>query len=365
LRRLNVVVLNDHRPQQIDWLWFPLIPFSAIAIVEGEPGVNKSTLLCAIAAAVTRGGEINGRVVGCGPAGVLVIEAEDGLDRLHRRMQAAGADLNRITLIDQSSGDMPRLPEDIETLAREIQQRAIRLVIIDPIAAFAGSLASETSARRIMSGLSLLAARTRAAVVLVRHLNKSGGTNPLHRGAGSIALAAAARVVLLVAEDPADPTRRVLAVIKSNVASEVPSVSFWPVQGDAGLSVQFLGRSDFSAAQLLGDGGVRAHPELDEAIEFLLATLSDGRVRANEVIQLANHSGIAQRTLRRAKFVLGVRSQHEGFGAGSQFHWALPDSETVNRLRARNANPAADHCDDQPRCGGRQLLRLDLDVDPN
>ena len=45
---------------------------------------------------------------------------------------------------------------------------------------------------------------TGACVVVIRHLNKTGGANPLYRGGGSIGIIGAARAAMIVAPDPED-----------------------------------------------------------------------------------------------------------------------------------------------------------------
>jgi putative DNA primase/helicase len=86
-----------------------------------------------------------------------------------------------------------------------------------------------------------MAERTGTAVLLVRHFNKSNGTSPLYRGAGSIGLIGAVRSGLLVAVDPSDPDRRVLAQSKTNLSSTPDSLSFRPVPRGESAAVEWLG----------------------------------------------------------------------------------------------------------------------------
>ena len=72
--------------------------------------------------------------------------------------------------------------------------------------------------RRALAPLAKLAEDTGAAVLIVRHLNKSSGGNPLYRG-GSIGIIGAARSALLVASHPEDESRRVLATLKATSPS--------------------------------------------------------------------------------------------------------------------------------------------------
>ena len=79
--------------------------------------------------------------------------------------------------------------------------------------------------RRALHPVAKLAEDTGAAVVLVRHLTKAAGPARLP-GGGSIGIVGAARSGLLVAKDPTDANRRVLASTKCNLAAEPESCSF-------------------------------------------------------------------------------------------------------------------------------------------
>ncbi len=60
---------------------------------------------------------------------------------------------------------------------------------------------------------------------------------------------------------------------------------------------------------------------LSGAKEFLLAELTDGPMTAKQVEKSAGDAGIRERTLRRAKSMLGIRSTKEADGSWT---WSLP-----------------------------------------
>ena len=191
----------------------------------------------------------------------------------------------------------------------------------------------------VLQPLMALAEQASAAIVLVRHLTKSGGGNPLYRGAGSMGLIGAARAGLLVALDPGDPNHRVLAQSKRNLTAPVESLSFRPVDKGGGITIEWLGPCDYSAAQLLEAAHAQSRPELEEAIFVLYSILADGPVPADHVKQLATRAGVAPRTLRRAKEVLQVVSRRKGYGTGGRFFWGLPpDQRIAARLRKQDVD---------------------------
>jgi RecA-family ATPase len=129
------------------------------------------------------------------------------------------------------------MPEDLDVIRRGIERVDAKLVIVDPLMAFlSGDVDShrDQDVRRALALLAKLAEETGAAILVVRHLNKTGGGNPLYRGGGSIGIIGAARSALLVAKHPEDERRRVLAPLKSNLAEPAPSSMFMLTQAANG-----------------------------------------------------------------------------------------------------------------------------------
>ena len=344
MQRLRIIALSEHATGKVRWLWEGRIPRGGISLVEGDPEGNKSSLLYDVAARVSTGRPMDGDATGHPPGAVLLLQAEDTMATMRRNLEAAGADLTKILGFDKSLTEMPMLPDDMEFLAAEVERRGVKLLVVDPITAFTTvNINSDQEVRRMTKPLTLLAERADMAVVLVRHLTKSTGANPLYRGAGSIALIGASRSSLLVAVDPGIPERRVLAVAKSSLTGKPPSLSFRPVASGEALVIEFLGHSDYSAAQLLEAARSHSRRELEEAIYVLYSILGDGPLLAIEAKKLANAAGITDRTLRRAKEVLQVGSRRKGFGRGSQFRWILPKQhEIVARLREHDLDMLCD-----------------------
>jgi hypothetical protein len=127
-------------------------------------------------------------------------------------------------------------------------------VVIDPIMAFLEATVatgSDPSVRQALLPLMRLAEKHRCAVLLVRHLNKDGGVQSIYRGGGSIGIIGACRSGWLVARDPHDPSRRVLAEVKNNLAAPQSSLSFAIEAPDSGpASIAWLGPSPWTADQL-------------------------------------------------------------------------------------------------------------------
>ena len=78
---------------------------------------------------------------------------------------------------------------------------------------------SDKDVRSALKPLKQLAERTGAAILIIRHLNKTPGSNVLYRGGGSIGIIGAARSGLIVGPHPEDEEQRVLASQKHNLST--------------------------------------------------------------------------------------------------------------------------------------------------
>lgn len=338
----GLVRLSDVRPEQVRWLWPARIPLGKLTIIDGDPGLGKSTVTLDIAARVSKGQPMPDGTRGdlSGPAGVILLSAEDGLaDTIVPRLQAAGADLSRIDALpsvpDRNGGErLPNIPGDLLELESDIARVGAQLVVIDPLMAYLGPDVNsfrDQDVRRALAPLAQMAERTGVAVVIVRHLNKMAGSNPLYRGGGSIGIIGAARSGLLVARDPDDPagTGCVLASVKCNIAKLPPSLKFHVEQVAEGVGqIKWGGHSPRGAAALLAaPDSNRKATAFDRAADLLTDVLAGGPMPAERVLDLAKGRGVSEHTLERAKSRLGVRSQRVGtVGAGGHWEWKLPDA---------------------------------------
>jgi hypothetical protein len=336
------ILLSGVEPEEVEWLWPSWLALGKLALMDGDPGLGKSATTLDIAARVSAG-KVFPDGAECEPAGVVILSGEDGLrDTIRPRLDAAGADVNRIlslaTVPDENGHDrLLSIPEDVPLIEKGIERVGAQLVVVDPLMAF---LSGETNShrdqdvRRALAPLAGLAERTGACVLVVRHLNKAPGNNPLYRGGGSIGIIGAARMAFVVGKDPQDEDRRVLATTKNNLARPPRSLMFTLEEAEGGaVRVNWLGESEVSARDLLATPQAQEHADArSEAVEFLNDVLADGPVPASDIIRDAEDAGIAEKTLRRAKKLLGVVADREGEagkrGAG-RWLWKLPVANLV------------------------------------
>jgi AAA domain len=213
---------SDIKPQPIRWLWPGRIARGKVTVIAGHPGLGKSQVTASMAAIVSTGGQWPVDRSSCERGHVVIMSAEDDPgDTIRPRLEAAGADLTRVHIIDavadgyRADGTQCqrgfRLDADTARLGTMLAQIGdVRLVVIDPITAYLGETDSHKNAeiRALLMPLADLAAKHGAAVLCISHLTKAGNTDVLMRVMGSLAFVAAARAAYVVARDQDDPARR-------------------------------------------------------------------------------------------------------------------------------------------------------------
>ncbi len=332
-----VVAMDEIVSRPIRWLWHRYMPLGKLVVIDGDPGLGKSLLTLDIAARVSRGD-----VMPDGTNGVfghvVILSAEDTPeDTIRPRLEAAGADLSHVRLlrgVRATGGERsPEIGEvlDLAAIEAAVMSCEAALVIFDPLVAYLGAKINanhDQEVRRALAPLALMAQRTNATVLGIRHLNKTAGVSAIYRGGGSIAISGAARTVLLVGRDPSDPTRRVLAQVKTNLSAPAASLSFKVDAGDRDVpGIVWLGESRHHADDLVRGDLQPTKPIQSTAERFLVELLADGPIAVAVVRQRAAAQGISEPTLERAKKALRVRSRKTGMDGG--WAWSLPEDPHV------------------------------------
>jgi hypothetical protein len=328
--------VSELTPRPCSWLWPGRLALGKLAILDGDPGLGKSLLALDLCARLSTGRPMPDGSAGPGVCNSLVLNAEDGAaDTIRPRLQALGADLERVFVLDAASAlhDLLRLPSQTAQLDEALAQSNARFLVVDPIMAFldaAVATNSDQSVRRALSPLACLVDRCDCAALLLRHLNKKGGGQALYRGGGSIGLLAACRSGWLLAADPQEPQRRVLAQIKNNLAPLQSSLAF-AVQphpdGPPGLC--WLGETAMQANELLGGALPAAETECERAQAFLEEFLRSGPRTARAVWEAAVKEGLSKRTLQRGREKLEIRFQWVSVDGLPRTYWLLPGQEVA------------------------------------
>ena len=300
---VKIIRMSDVELTPVEWLWKPYLPFGKLSVLQGNPGEGKTYFAMHLAAACTNG-KLMPNMERLEPFNVIYQTAEDGLgDTVKPRLIEAGADLDRVLVIDDSDVQLTLSDERIE---KAIIENDARLVIIDPIQAYLGAdvdMNRANEVRPIFMRLGQVAQRTGCAILLIGHLNKAAGMQSLQRGLGSIDIVAAVRSVMFIGKLKHDPTMRILTHEKSSLAP--PGVSLAFSLGDEGV-FRWVGEYDITADEMLFGIEPQRETKTQQAKDLICTLLAGGKqVLSEDIDKAALERGIPGRTVRDAKRELG------------------------------------------------------------
>ncbi len=311
---LKLINMEDIKCENVEWLWYPFVPYGKITIIQGDPGEGKTTLVLQMIAKLTRGETIINEETK-EPINVIYQTAEDGLsDTIKPRLVAANADCSKVLVIDDKETPLTMLDVRLE---KAIAETGARLVVLDPIQGFLGAdvdMHRANEIRPVMKHIAEIAEKYRCAIILVGHMNKCNMGKSAYRGLGSIDFQAAARSVLIVGRIKDEPEIRVVCQIKNSLAPEAKSIAF-ELSEKNGFG--WLGECDVKAEELLC--GIAKGMKQKTAIHFLEDTLSKGKMAQTKIAELAEEKGISNKTLRNAKKSLDIKASK----IGNQWYWEL------------------------------------------
>ena len=300
---VKIIRMSDVELTPVDWLWKPYLPFGKLSVLQGNPGEGKTYFAMHLVAACTNG-KLLPNMERLEPFNVIYQTAEDGLgDTVKPRLIEAGADLDRVLVIDDSDVQLTLSDERIE---KAIIENNARLVIIDPIQAYLGAdvdMNRANEVRPIFMRLGQVAQRTGCAILLIGHLNKAAGMQSLQRGLGSIDIAAAVRSVMFIGKLKHDPTMRILTHEKSSLAPPGASLAF-SLGDESGF--RWVGEYDITADEMLSGIEPQRETKTQQAKDLICALLAGGKqVLSEDIDKAALERGIPGRTVRDAKRELG------------------------------------------------------------
>ena len=313
---LKMIRMSEVQSQEIEWLWYPFIPYGKLTIIQGDPGDGKTTMVLNLAAKLSKGEALDENMKVTEPVNVIYQTAEDGLaDTVKPRLELAGADCERIIVIDESDKSLSMVDERLE---EAIVRTGARLLILDPIQAYLGGgmdMNRANEARDMTKKLATLAEKYQCAIVLVGHMNKAAGNKAAYRGMGSIDFFAVARSVLLVGRVEGEANIRAVVQIKNNLAAFGHPKAF-ELSEDG---FHWLGDYEITADEVLGGIAPKAN-KLEQAKRLLREVAeTNNAMQSNEIFNLAEEQGISRRTLENAKKELGIRAKR----INNSWYWEL------------------------------------------
>lgn len=315
---LKLIQMSDVEAEEVSWLWYPYIPYGKLTIIQGDPGDGKTTLVLNLAARLSKGLALDEQETETDPIAVIYQTAEDGLaDTVKPRLEEAGADCSRISVIDESDKSLSMADERIEEAL--IATKA-KLLILDPIQAYLGGgidMNRANEARDMTKRLGALAVKYKCAIVLIGHMNKASGNKAAYRGMGSIDFYAVARSVLLVGRIEGEPNLRAMVQIKNNLAAFGNSKAFELSKS----GFRWIGDYEITADEVLGGIAPKVNKQ-DRATDLLKELVKDRKmIPSNDIFEMAREENISKRTLENAKQSLGIKAKK----INDTWYWILKE----------------------------------------
>jgi hypothetical protein len=348
-RRTSILTpASQIRSTRQRWAWQDAIPLGTGSIFAGQGGEGKTTFGLHLAAQVTIGtldGDLHGQA-----HNVIIIGTEDDWATVTKpRLQAAGADLDRVFKLDIASTydeitreTVPRFPLDAELIGDAIRETGAKMLILDPAPTLmAGDMNKVQDVRQAYEPLVLLAQKADLALILINHFGKGSG-NVSAKLSGSHAWRDLTRSYLAFATDP-DTGRRVFSQDKNNYAEgkgsygfTLESVTVPTDDGDTAhvARVNDLGPTDVTVGEIINRGLNETGDEEDRnaAQQFIIDFLR-GResleASAGEIIKAARGSGFSETDIKNARRRCRnpkVLTQKSSFSAG--WVWGIGEGVT-------------------------------------
>jgi hypothetical protein len=330
---VTAIPASSIKPVAISWLWPDRIPFGKMTLLSGKPDCGKSTVCLDIVTRVTRGTDWpDGRKNTLGPRNVLMAVAEDDLsDTVVPRLNAAGADLTRISFLnnirvkdysEEESTDEVRslqLDRDAEKLRQAVAADPnIALVVVDTITSFFGDVNTnaDQDVRPVMDALAKAFRDCGACFLAVIHNNKRNDVDAIQKILGASSVAGAVRAAWSFSRDPDNKEEFYMARIKNNLSKKLGGMKYKmeerAYEGIAAPYVEWIGETEETANEVMDKEkdtqGRKDNKQITLARAFLPMALERGPRLARELFKEAEAEGISQDQLRRAKYELDIQT---------------------------------------------------------
>lgn len=353
----------------VSWLWTRYLADGEVSLLDGDAGSGKSLITIDVAGRVTTGRDMpDGTPLGGEPGAVLLLAPEDSDSTTAGRLEAAAADPGlvfrpAITLRKKrgeseakaySGGELISFPHSVAKLRKWILSYNIRLVIVDPIAAFLDEKVNsnnDASVRRALAPVSAMLNPIGCSALFIRHYNKNDKLAASHRGGGSVAFGAVARVQMICGLVPVDDAAKFAVTtpvwgiqqVKNNHLSKRPDHTLAytiedsdvvaDTDGNMAPRIRWLGEV-FVSADELASGGRKTPgptPMIQEEIAEILTTMFETTSvwDSQDAMRELKAAGITanKETIGKARKRLGVFTRQRripGKPGVTGWDWVMP-----------------------------------------
>lgn len=339
---VDLLSLSSVKEGDPEWLIPGYIPRYQITSLAGDGGSGKTTVWCAIAAAISSGrpcfmeaGE-DPAALQRKPGTVMFFSAEDSLKyTLVRRLRKNGADLSRIISLDIADERFRAVKFNGPYLERLLAKYRPKLCIFDPIQSFVPpqiKMGDRNAMRQCLEPLIGYGDNYGTTFLIIEHSNKQAGSYGRKRIADSADIWDISRSVLMVGD--AGNGQRYLSQEKVNYGEQQETVLF-TLEDE---KPAFRGKSSMRDRDfvLTNQYNNKAQPQRESAKELILWHLESvedpqtgetGRLETGDLDAMLKNAGVSKSTAARAKAELvkegRIRTEAQGFGKGKKWVTAL------------------------------------------
>lgn len=324
---LEFINAADIVAKEQPWLWAGVIPMDTSTLFVGEGGIGKSLLLLELASKISTGDEFKacGESVQFPQGQVIILSAEDDFEyQLKPKLMAANADMSQITIIknmkekQSSKRRFVALDKYLELLEEKITQlKNVKMIIIDPVSYFTGSLKDHINVEvaNFLDSLNRLAKQHHLAILLNKHLRKqSSGSNINHAmsevsGCGS--WVNTPRAAWVIARHPQIKNKVCMVDLKANLKeksyeSRAYQIIGYGVQGPDGMIQTtkvdwFPDMVHISADEVMMNEATYEKTKIQNACDIVMNHLKINGYSVQKIIEdIVVKKGISNRTFRSA-----------------------------------------------------------------
>lgn len=336
---LEMVSMSHVEEKEPEWLITDYIPRYQITIIAGDGGSGKTTIWCAIAAAVSSGKRcflsdcVPEEIAEDKPAKVLFFSSEDSFEyTIKRRLVRNGANTDNILSMSIKDERFADIKFNSPLLEKIIEKHQPELVIFDPIQSFLPpemQMGQRNSMRACLNPLIGLGEKYGVTFIIIVHANKQTGVYGRKRIADSADIWDISRSVLMVGMTQ-EKNVRYISHEKSNYGLTGESVLFSVQDG----AIEFKGYTDKKDRDFIseGDYSTQQKPQREDAKEFILDFLKEGEKLVSDLDEMAKVQSIGIGTLKRAKTELKkdgkIHFESHGFGKEKAFYCRLTEQSS-------------------------------------
>jgi hypothetical protein len=324
---------RGRKRKKLEYHFAARVATDALSLVEGPQGAGKTMCLCSVAAAITGGPPLPGKVKKRDPGPFLWLAGERNYFRdIEPRLEAAGANLKLMRHPHNRKTFKPikwYFPGNAKLLESTIRNEGIKGVALDVLLSHLGkdcSMNDPQQIRPVMEELDDIARETDCAILPARHWRKDCTGGPMDRGAGAADIAGVSTFVLAVAKVPGREDLHALVRLKGNRDADPPALAFTIEPFKKSARIVWQGEYPITAEELVSgklDTSDRLQSEIAE--NLLRNVLTKEGVKYADVWKLAFAAGVSERTLQRSMKKLGCHWEPMKDGDKKAYFWFPPE----------------------------------------